>query len=77
MVHWHIEPQDTDAYAIEAELRFSTDEPDVQTDSTPEINCRLPQEPSTWRMGDEIEVLVDLPTDVEQEGSLTWVGGRN
>lgn len=28
-------------------------------------------------MGDEIEVIVDLPTDVEQERRPTWVVGRN
>ena len=84
MVHRCIEPWDVDAYAIEGELSFSTDEPDEQTDGMPEpadqkvlFNRQRPQEPSTWRMGDEIEVLFDLPTGVEQERRLTWLGGRN
>ena len=84
MVHWHIEPRDVDAYAIEGELGFSTDEPDEQTGGMPELadqavqfNRRLPNEPTIWRMGDKIEVLVDLPADVEQERRLTWVTSGN
>ena len=36
MVHQHTKPQDADAYAIEGELGFSTDEPNEQADGMPE-----------------------------------------